>query len=91
VCSYFKCKNLVNRSSPACSRFSAAEFNQGLVKEAGDELRQAYQLLSQVVEEDLIDYAVFTVKAAEKRYSFLLKKLKEEEKQKSWAAEGGET
>ncbi|HZK87472.1 MAG TPA: DUF2508 family protein [Syntrophomonas sp.] len=61
-----------------------------MVKKAGDELRQAYQILAQVDDQDMVDYAVFTLQAAEKRYGYLLKKLKEQEKRESFAAEGSE-
>ena len=52
-----------------------------MVQEAGAELRQAYQVLSRVEDSEMVDYAVFTLQAAEKRYGYLLRKLKEEEKQ----------
>lgn len=50
-----------------------------MVQQAGAELRQAYQVLSRVEDSDMVDYAVFTLNAAEKRYGYLLRKLKEEE------------
>lgn len=52
-----------------------------MIQQAGAELSQAYQVLSRVEDNDMVDYAVFTLQAAEKRYGYLLKKLKEEEKQ----------
>lgn len=64
--------------------------DRAMVKEAGEELRQAYQILAQVDDQDMVDYAVFTLRAAEKRYGYLLKKLKEQEKRESFAAEGGD-
>lgn len=57
------------------------------VQQAGEELRQAYHVLSQVEDSDMVDYAVFTLQAAEKRYGYLLRKLKEEEKQRSFCEE----
>ena len=56
-----------------------------MVQQAGAELRQAYQVLSQVEDNDMVDYAVFTLQAAEKRYGYLLRKLKEEEKQNDFS------
>ena len=64
--------------------------NRIMVKKAADELRQAYQILAQVDDQDMIDYAVFTLQAAEKRYGYLLKELKEQEKRESFAVEGSE-
>jgi len=90
VCNFFKCKCLRLGSGRAYSSSQKTGINPAIVKEAGDELRQAYQILSQADEEDLVDYAVFMVKAAEKRYGYLLKKLKEQEKRESLGAEGGE-
>lgn len=60
------------------------------LQQAGEELRQAYQVLSRVEDVDMVDYAVFTLKAAEKRYGYLLRKLKEEEKQNQSFGEVGQ-
>lgn len=90
MCSCFKDKCLWRRFTQTYPLPKETGVNRRIVKEAGDELRQAYQILSQADEEDLVDYAVFTVKAAEKRYGYLLKKLKEQEKKESFGAEGGE-
>lgn len=57
------------------------EIDREMIQQAGAEIRQAYQVLSQVEDNDMVDYAVFTLQAAEKRYGYLLRKLKEEEKQ----------
>lgn len=89
MCGFFKCKCLRIGSKPfAMSK--GTKINPEIVKAAGDELRHAYQVLSQADEEDMVDYAVFTVNAAEKRYGYLLKKLKEQEKQELLGIEGGE-
>ena len=90
MCSFFKFKCFRFGSSRAYSFSKETRINQEIVKAAGDELRHAYQILSQADEEDMVDYAVFTVNAAEKRYGYLLKKLKEQEKQGYIRAEGGE-
>lgn len=55
--------------------------DRAALQKAGLELRQAYQVLSEAEDADMVDYAVFTLQAAEKRYGYLIKKLKEEEKQ----------
>lgn len=52
-----------------------------MIQQAGQELSQAYQVLSRVEDQEMVDYAVFTLQAAEKRYGYLLKKLREQEKQ----------
>lgn len=55
--------------------------DKATVQQAGLELRQAYQVLAEVEDPDMVDYAVFTLQAAEKRYGYLVKKLKEQERQ----------
>ena len=90
MCSFFKCKCLKIASNKAFSLSKETKINPELVRAAGNELRQAYQILSQADEEDMVDYAVFTVNAAEKRYGYLLKKLKEQEKREFMRLEGGE-
>jgi len=90
VCSFFKCKYLKIDSNKTVSLAKETKINPELVRAAGNELRQAYQILSQADEEDMVDYAVFTVNAAEKRYGYLLKKLKEQEKREFLRLEGGE-
>lgn len=60
-----------------------------MVQQAGLELRQAYQVLSRVEDNDMVDYAVFTLQAAEKRYDYLLKKMKEQERQSGSSSEKG--
>lgn len=57
------------------------QVDREMIQQAGEELSQAYQVLSRVEDQEMVDYAVFTLQAAEKRYGYLLKKLKEQEKQ----------
>jgi len=90
VCSFFKCKWALFKCMKPETPCKANGVDRAMVKEAGDELRQAYQTLAQVDDQDMVDYAVFTLQAAEKRYGYLLKKLKEQEKRESFTAEGGE-
>lgn len=66
------------REAPPQEPFSPVD--KAIVQQAGLELRQAYQVLSEVEDPDMVDYAVFTVQAAEKRYGYLVRKLKEQEK-----------
>lgn len=51
-----------------------------LAREAGEELKQAYELLERMTEPDMVDYAVYRLKAAEKRYDYMIKKMREHER-----------
>lgn len=90
MCILSKCKLALFWTRKPDVQDKATGINRIMVKNAGDELRQAYQILAQVDDQDMVDYAVFTLQAAEKRYGYLLKKLKEQEKRESFAAEGSE-
>ena len=90
MCSFFKCKWTLFKGRKPDTPRKANGVDRAMVKEAGEELRQAYQTLAQADEEGMVDYAVFTLQAAEKRYGCLLKQLKEQEKRESFMAEGGE-
>lgn len=90
MCSFFKRRCFWFDLNQTNRRTVKTGVDQEMVKEAGNELRQAYQILSQAEEEEMVDYAVFTVKAAEKRYSYLLKKFREQEKEDlCWQKEAG--
>lgn len=51
-----------------------------MVREACDELKQAHDLLDRVHEPDMVEYAVYSLKAAEKRYDYLIKQIREQRK-----------
>jgi hypothetical protein len=87
---FYKCKWSLFKSKKLDSALKTGGVDRAMVKEAGEELRQAYQTLALADNNDMVDYAVFTLQAAEKRYGYLLKKLKEQEKQESFIAKGGE-
>lgn len=89
LCILSKCKWTLFWIRKPDARDNATGIDRIMVKKAGEELKQAYQMLAQVDDQDMVDYAVFTLRAAEKRYGYLLKKLKEQEKRES-LAEGGE-
>ncbi len=89
MCNISKCKYFWFGYRKPLHISNDKEIDRETVIAAGNELRHAYQIFSQAEEEDMVDYAVFTVKAAEKRYGYLLKKLKEQEKRESWQAKGG--
>jgi vacuolar-type H+-ATPase subunit B/Vma2 len=59
---------------PMGSRYSLDQ----LALEAYAELRQAQELLNWVTEPDMVEYAVYSLKAAEKRCDYFLKKMREE-------------
>ncbi len=77
------CSNIWNK---ACSLFCLSENGQQQVNELmSDEvvLQQAYQELQQAQnwfanldEPEMVDYAIFKIKAAEKHYDYLLKRIK---------------
>ncbi len=50
-----------------------------MAQEACAELKQAHELLNWVTEPDMVEYAVYTLKAAEKRYDYMIKKIREQE------------
>ncbi|CFX23336.1 Uncharacterized [Syntrophomonas zehnderi OL-4] len=79
----FKCRFLAGCSlkKEAAKKELFSPLDKATVQQAGLELRQAYQVLSEVEDPDMVDYAVFTVQAAEKRYGYLVRRLKEQEKQ----------
>lgn len=51
--------------------------DEEMLVQAREELAQAQNLFSRVEDPDMIDYAVLRLKAAEKRYDYLLKILKQ--------------
>lgn len=52
--------------------------NQELLKEAHQELMCAYNMFTRVVDEEMVDCAIYSINAAEKRYNYLFKKTKQE-------------
>lgn len=52
-----------------------------MVRAAGEELKQAQDLLDRVYEPDMVEYAVYSLKAAEKRYDYLIKQIREQRKE----------
>lgn len=81
MCKFTKCQMFKCLQKPQQQTSGKTGIDREMVRQAGEELKQAYQVLSRVEDGDMVDYAVFTLQAAEKRYGYLLKKLKEEEKQ----------
>ena len=47
-----------------------------MIEEAHQALVQAQNLFSRVEDPDMIDYAIYTMKAAEERFDFLVKSIK---------------
>lgn len=52
--------------------------NQELLKQAHLELMCAHNMFARVLDEDMVDCAIFSINAAEKRYNYLIKKIKQE-------------
>ena len=48
------------------------------VKEAHREWAQALESFNYPIEEDMVDYAIYNVNAAEKKYAYLIKKARNE-------------
>lgn len=67
-----------------CSREEEEYSLPAMIKEAGVELEQAYALINRVTDPDMVDYAVYTLKAAEKRYDYLYKQIKQQIKRPSF-------
>lgn len=53
--------------------------DEAMLQEAYREMVQAQNLFSRVEDAEMIDYAVLNLKAAEKRYNYLLKKIRNRE------------
>ena len=50
-----------------------------IITQALEEINQAWNLFSEVEDPELIDYAVYSLKAAEVKYNYLVKRLKRKE------------
>lgn len=53
--------------------------DEALLQEAYREMVQAQNLFSRVEDADMIDYAVLNLNAAEKRYNYVLKRIRNRE------------
>lgn len=51
------------------------------LEEARQELLQAQRYYNQVTDDDLIEHAIYWIKASEKRYTYLLRKARNEDDQ----------
>ena len=56
-----------------------------LLKEAHRELMCAHNMFARVVDEEMVDCAIYSINAAEKRYNYLYKKIKQEYNSESYA------
>lgn len=72
--SRLKTYRLLNENDQENIEFS----DQELLKEAHQELICAYNMFARVVDEEMVDCAVYSINAAEKRYNYLYKKIKQE-------------
>jgi len=53
--------------------------NQQLLKQAHMELMCAHNMFARVLDEEMVDCAIFSINAAEKRYNYLIRKIKQED------------
>ncbi len=72
--SWVKTYRLIKENQQEYMVFSDRE----LLKEAHQEITCAYNMFARVVDEEMVDCAIYTINAAEKRYNYLLKKIKRE-------------
>ncbi|HEX3011134.1 MAG TPA: DUF2508 family protein [Syntrophomonadaceae bacterium] len=82
MCRWRTCQTLMQRwllLDDSETQYGGYSFKQ-MADDAVTELKQAHDLLNQVTDPDMIDYAVYSLKAAEKRYDFVIKNLKKQEK-----------
>ncbi|SHK27968.1 Protein of unknown function [Anaerobranca californiensis DSM 14826] len=70
-----KIKNYFENEQPIISEQSKSIME--LVEEAKREWLAAKEYFENVSDPDLIDYAIHSIKATEKRYNYLLKKVKQ--------------
>ena len=79
--SWLKTYHLLNGNQQKHVAFSDRE----LLKEAHQELMCAHNMFARVVEEEMVDCAIYSINAAEKRYNYLYKKIKQEYNSESYA------
>ena len=72
--SWLKTYHLLSEKHQKDMAFSDRE----LLAEAHQELMCAHNMFARVVEEEMIDCAIYSINAAEKRYNYLYKKIKQE-------------
>lgn len=74
---FYKIVNYLNGENKF-SQKAAQEKDWKLIEEAKKDWKDAREYFNTVTEPDLIDHAIYTLEAAEKRYVYLLKKAREE-------------
>lgn len=72
--SWVKSCRLFNEKEQENIEFSDRE----LLKEAHRELMCAHNMFARVVDEEMVDCAIYSINAAEKRYNYIYKKIKQE-------------
>lgn len=71
---WLKTCRLLNENKQENIEFSDRE----LLKEAHRELMCAYNMFARVVDDEMVDCAIYSINAAEKRYNYIYKKIKQE-------------
>ena len=69
--SWLKTYHLLNGNQQKHVAFSDRE----LLKEAHQELMCAHNMFARVVDEEMVDCAIYNINAAEKHYNYLYKKI----------------
>ncbi|MDD3271073.1 MAG: DUF2508 family protein [Syntrophomonadaceae bacterium] len=81
--SWLKTCRLLNENEQEKNDFSDRE----LLNEAHQELICAHNMFARVVDEEMVDCAIYSISAAEKRYNYLYKKIKQEYSSPSYAGQ----
>ncbi len=55
--------------------------DEDILQQAHEELQQAHNCFAHLQEPDMVDYAIYKIKAAEKRYDYLIRRIKNKENQ----------
>lgn len=61
--------------------------DEEILEEAKAELFYAYNILNNIEQSDMMDWAIFNLRAAEEKYSFVLRRIKNNAKTKSSRAD----
>lgn|GEM_PF-572403 len=82
---WFLSCQVLNKEDQGNTDFS----NYELLKQAHLEIMCAYNMFDRVVDEDMVDCAIFSINAAEKRYSYIIKSIRQEQKANNTVKENG--
>lgn len=91
MCKWHDCAKFVQKwFSLESSEDESGKYSlQQLTQEACSDLKKAHELLNWVTDPDMVEYAIYSLKAAEKRYDYMIKQIKNQQKQLSLQATNG--